>query len=130
MVPNVAGDLGETCINNTPQEAVMAEWTVHADALLHVCRTLNDEHARRISDGLGEAFARFEINTPQRAAMAVAQWAHESDHFKTATEYASGDAYEGRTDLGNKQKGDGRRFKGRGRIQITGRGHYEAIAKA
>jgi putative chitinase len=108
----------------------MSDWTVHASALQHVCPNLSDKDAARIADGLGEAFARFDINTPRRAAMAVAQWAHESDHFKTATEYASGDAYEGRADLGNKQKGDGRRFKGRGRIQITGRANYEAIAKA
>jgi len=108
----------------------MAEWTIHAEALQHVCPNLDAQDAGRIADGLGEAFARFEINTSRRAAMAVAQWAHESDHFKTATEYASGDAYEGRTDLGNTRTGDGRRFKGRGRIQITGRANYEAIAEA
>jgi predicted chitinase len=108
----------------------MSEWTIHADALQHVCPNLSDKDAARIAVGLGQAFARFEINTPRRAAMAVAQWAHESDHFKTATEYASGDDYEGRNDLGNTQKGDGRRFKGRGRIQITGRSNYEAMAKA
>jgi putative chitinase len=108
----------------------MAEWTIHAEALQHVCPNLDDQDAGRIADGLGQAFARFEINTSRRAAMAVAQWAHESDHFKTATEYASGDAYEGRADLGNTRTGDGRRYKGRGRIQITGRANYEAIAKA
>src|SRR4051812_22295486 len=105
-------------------------WTIDAGALQHVCPNLSDEGARAIADGLGEAFARFDITTPRRAAMAVAQWAHESDHFKTATEYASGDSYEGRKDLGNVQQGDGRRFKGRGRIQITGRVNYQAIAKA
>lgn len=108
----------------------MSDWTIDADALRRVCPNLEPAEARRIADGLGEAFKRYEINTPRRAAMAVAQWGHESDHFRTATEYASGEAYEGREDLGNTQKGDGRRFRGRGRIQITGRANYEAIAKA
>jgi putative chitinase len=108
----------------------VTDWTIDPGALRHVCPNLSERDAARIADGLGEAFARYDINTPRRAAMAVAQWAHESDHFRTATEYASGDDYEGRSDLGNINPGDGRRFKGRGRIMITGRANYEEIARA
>ncbi|WHB31183.1 glycoside hydrolase [Xanthomonas phage NEB7] len=68
------------------------------------------------------------IASPLEKAHLIAQLAHESDGFSTAVEYASGAAYEGRADLGNTQKGDGTRFKGRGLIQCTGRSNYAAYS--
>lgn len=76
---------------------------------------------------LNSCLVRFEINTPGRLRHFMSQIAHESAGCKYLKELASGDAYEGRRDLGNTQKGDGRRFKGGGALQVTGRANYQAL---
>lgn len=79
---------------------------------------------------LTATFAEFDISTPQRQAAFLAQIAHESGSLRYTLEIASGQAYEGRADLGNVQPGDGPRFKGRGLLQITGRANYQACGNA
>ena len=86
------------------------------------------ERQRAIIDAVGPALApvlaSYAIATPLRIAHFLAQTCHESAGFRTTEEFASGAAYEGRADLGNDRPGDGRRFKGRGLIQLTGRANY------
>ena len=47
---------------------------------------------------LEDTCIQFGIETALQKAHFLAQVAHESDGFRTATEYASGKAYEGRAD--------------------------------
>ena len=76
------------------------------------------------------AMVEFGITTADEAAAFLAQVLHESVLLRYFEEIASGAAYEGRTDLGNTHPGDGKRFKGRGPIQLTGRANYRAAGKA
>jgi putative chitinase len=69
------------------------------------------------------------LTTPVRIAGFLAQIGHETNQFLWLSELASGRAYEGRKDLGNVKIGDGRRFKGRGYIHLTGRKNYEGFQK-
>jgi WD40 repeat protein/predicted chitinase/energy-coupling factor transporter ATP-binding protein EcfA2 len=78
---------------------------------------------------LQQAMAEFDINTPARQAAFLAQVAHESAELRYLTELGAGEAYEGRKDLGNTQPGDGKRFKGRGVIEIVGRANYQSFGQ-
>ncbi|WP_374090582.1 glycoside hydrolase family 19 protein [Methylomicrobium lacus] len=77
-----------------------------------------------LADWINKICPGYDIDTPHEYAHFLAQACHETDHFRTLQEYASGKAYEGRKDLGNTRPGDGVRFKGRGIFQTTGRANY------
>lgn len=79
---------------------------------------------------INDTASRYQINTPERQLVFLAQLGHESAGLFYTEELASGEAYEGRKALGNTMPGDGVRFKGRGLIQITGRANYSDLSKA
>lgn len=80
--------------------------------------------AKALLPHLERAMREQSITTTKRAAAFLAQLGHESVSLRYFEEIADGSAYEGRRDLGNVHPGDGKRYKGRGPIQLTGRNNY------
>lgn len=70
----------------------------------------------------------YGINTRLRQSAFLAQLGHESGRLVYVREIwgptPAQQRYEGRRDLGNTEPGDGKRFLGRGLIQVTGRANY------
>ncbi len=98
-------------------------YTITAEHLKAIAG-INTKLMTGLAEWINKICPSYEIDTAQEFAHFLAQACHETDHFKTTREYASGKAYEGRLDLGNKFAGDGVRFKGRGIFQTTGRSNY------
>lgn len=82
-----------------------------------------------LAPAFNRALIQANCNTVLRVTMFCSQIGHESGGLKWMEEIADGSAYEGRRDLGNTQQGDGRRFKGRGPIQVTGRHNYGKLSE-
>ena len=89
------------------------------------------ERAKKYYAHLVDVAGIFKINTPMRWAQFIATLVHESGAFRYVEELASGDAYDTRTDLGNTPEidGDGRKYKGRGLIQTTGKDNYTRLTQ-
>ena len=86
-----------------------------------------------LSPGFNEAMVAAGVTTVRRAAMWCAQLGHESVGLRYMREIwgptPAQRGYEGRVDLGNTRPGDGKRFMGRGPIQVTGRHNYTSLSQ-
>jgi predicted chitinase len=116
--------------NNLGLYVFTEDRAVTSAQLKAIMPTLTAERLLAFVGPLNRTMWKHAITTPKRRAAFLAQLAHESDELRFMEELASGLAYEGRNDLGNTEPGDGKRFKGRGPIQLTGRANYRKAGEA
>lgn len=96
-----------------------------------VCTGARIDRAERCAESLNQAMELYSIDTVQRRAMFLSNVGHETGGLHYLTELwgptVAQSGYEGRTDLGNTQPGDGHRFCGHGMLQTTGRFNHAAV---
>ena len=136
---------------------MMLELTI--DILKECLPDAKAANLEKFVEGLNETFEHFDISTPERMAMFIAQTAHESANFSAVQEnlnysatalmtywparfkgvadkYArkpeliANRAYCDRMGNGNEASGEGWTFHGRGLIQLTGKDNYTHCGKA
>lgn len=94
---------------------------------LIACMPYSGDRAPIYLECLNTAMHEFQITSPIRQAMWLAQVAHESGSLRYTLELADGKAYDlsvnpGKAQqLGNNMPGDGPKYRGRGLIQVTGK---------
>ncbi len=138
-----------------PQTAAVADWLVDRPPIGQAVEEsekviLTDVMLRQIMPGirptlsaayapyLQRAMKEFAIDTPPRAAAFLAQLAHESGQLRWMEEIWGPTPAQRRYEpptrlaarLGNTEPGDGKRFKGRGPLQLTGRANYRRYGRA
>lgn len=132
-VPEYAGE----CIVNTTRIISGVAYTFNSDGVWVKDNLVTKEQLRAIgwknvSDlvlkDLNSCLQKFNINTAARIRHFISQCSHESACGIYTKELSDGSAYEGRRDLGNTQAGDGKKYKGAGYLQLTGRSNYQALA--
>ncbi len=82
------------------------------------------------AQSIDDAMTEFGITNSRRIAAFLAQVAEESGELRWTREQASGEAYEGRAELGNTHPGDGVLTRGGGLLMLTGRFNWERCGLA
>ena len=110
-----------------PEPPPAPAWPITKEQMGHIMGC----PAESLPDSLMDDFARCVADCQMDELELVyflGQCGHESAGLRYPVEIHDGSNYEGRTDLGNVNPGDGVKFAGTGWIQVTGRANHQGFS--
>ena len=137
-----SGPSREELVKQTERGSGMASFRQDAAENVELQKSVRGDGRKDIPVSPGGSFSEGALisaldavgyTNKKERAMFLAQMAHESGNFRYDEEIwgptSAQKGYEGRSDLGNNQPGDGYKYRGRGYIQLTGRANYRQYGK-
>ena len=110
-----------------PVEPEKSEWVITKEHMAKIMGGNPSSISDEVMDDYTRCVKTFKMDRLAQVYF-LGQCGHESAGLRYPVEIHDGSNYEGRSDLGNTQAGDGVKFAGTGYIQVTGRYNHQAFA--
>ena len=104
-----------------------APWPITKEQMGYIMGCSSENLSGELMNDFARCVQDCEMDTEEMVHF-LGQCGHESCGLRYPVEIHDGSDYEGRSDLGNTQPGDGVKFAGTGYIQVTGRYNHQQFS--